>query len=195
MKFTSIFIIMSLSFTTTVNAQSVADPKGKIEKMHAFFTNYYSNSKSCNCDISKNTKILRDQISTLILDFNKSEYFPGYADVGRESSDHYLELLFESNNDAHIQKAMELMYPQVLSKNASAIQYATYIDKSTYAKIKLQVYGTLVKAENICPPPGEIKFTVMPIRDSENVEMRRAKIGLTTIPEMIENYRDRILRK
>lgn len=195
MKFFSIITIIFINCITGMNAQNITDPKAKIEAAYTSYQNFYSDRKCCNCQNSAGLEEVKNRINLLISEFNQAGYFPGFNEVGKESANRYLELLLESNNEVSINTAMELMYPKVLEKNADPLQYATYIDKKSYSETKLQVYGTIVKAENICLPPGKIKFTVMPIKDSKDVEARRASIGLTSIDEMVENYRKRIIGK
>jgi len=109
--------------------------------------------------------------------------YPGFRQVGEKSSNNFWLLV--QHADAHPtfqRQILKLMLPEVKKKNASPVNYAYLTDRIATNSGQLEEYGTQVKYEG----PGLGKAVPNSLRDPQNVNKRRAAIGM----EPLENYLD-----
>lgn len=171
-----------------VKAQSAE--KEMIENAFALY-----NNQSGNCTACPGTAA-NDKISTtlngLVDYFNGKNSYPGFAQVGKEASGHYLTLLASGRiSDAAVNRTMELMYTEVLRQNADPEAYASFYDKLSYRQKGKQVYGTIINVDCITCGSDKRVFTVVPLADEANVDKMRKKIGLDkTLAQSLAAYKE-----
>jgi hypothetical protein len=172
-------------------AQDIKEMVKRIESIYGAFNGNTGFDNTCKCVLNKDS--LKKVAAQLVENLNTAGFFPGYSETGKEVSDHYYEILVDAGITGETaQKAIQLMYNQVLKKNANVEKYANYIDRQNYKRTQKQVYGTMISIDNIGSGTEDIRFNVFPIEDNENVESRRASIGLPTIKETLEKFRQSI---
>ncbi len=109
--------------------------------------------------------------------------YPGFKQVGKKSSNNFWLLVQHADAHPDFQRQMlELMLPEVQKKNASPINYAYLTDRIAINSGQLEEYGTQVIYEG----SGLGKAVPRSLRDPENVNKRRAAIGM----EPLEKYLD-----
>ncbi|RZK28519.1 MAG: hypothetical protein EOO63_11070 [Hymenobacter sp.] len=107
--------------------------------------------------------------------------YPGFKQVGEKSSNNFWLLVQHADAYPAFQRQiLKLMLPEVKRKNASSVNYAYLTDRVAINANQLEEYGTQVIYEG----PGLGKAVPKSLRDPQNVNKRRAAIGM----EPLENY-------
>lgn len=107
--------------------------------------------------------------------------YPGFRQVGEKSSNNFWLLVQHADAYPLFQRqVLKLMRAEVQRKNTSPRNYAYLTDRSAENAGQLQEYGTQVKFEG----PSTGKAAPRSLRDPQNVNKRRAAIGM----EMLEEY-------
>ncbi|RZK30230.1 MAG: hypothetical protein EOO61_19540 [Hymenobacter sp.] len=107
--------------------------------------------------------------------------YPGFKQVGEKSSNNFWLLVQHADAYPDFQRhILKLMLPEVKRKNASSVNYAYLTDRVAINANQPEEYGTQVIYEG----PGLGKAVPKSLRDPQNVNKRRAAIGM----EPLENY-------
>lgn len=109
--------------------------------------------------------------------------YPGFRQVGEKSSSNFWLLVQHADAHPEFQRQMlKLMKEEVKKKNASPRNYAYLTDRVAEASGQPQEYGTQV----VYKGPGIGKAEPKSLRDPQNVNKRRAAIGMETLEEYLE---------
>ena len=110
-----------------------------------------------------------------------NEYgFPGYNQVGKETSNHFFILVQHCDDDPGFQqRVLSLMKPEVERNNADTKGYAYLTDRVLINSDKPQLYGTQVTYQNGRAVAG-------PVADVERLDKRRAAVGLEPIDSYLQ---------
>lgn len=107
--------------------------------------------------------------------------FPGYIQVGEQSSDNFWLLLQHCDKDVAFQEeALGLMKAEVDNGNANGINYAYLLDRTSVNRGKMQVYGTQMQLNS-----DSSSYEPQPLTDPGNVNSRRTAVGLPPIEDYI----------
>jgi hypothetical protein len=117
------------------------------------------------------------QLKTLF----KENGFLGYNEVGEQSSHNFLQMVQRMDADSTFQQEVLVEMKKHIAKiNASPIEFAYLTDRVNLNQGKPQVYGTQLKINE-----KGISYEPKMVIDSQNLNKRRAEIGLGTIEEAI----------
>lgn len=109
--------------------------------------------------------------------------YPGFQQVGEQSSSNFWLLVQHADAQPDFQRRiLKLMQGEVKKKNASPRNYAYLTDRVAEASGQPQEYGTQV----VYKGPGIGKAEPKSLRDPQNVNKRRAAIGMETLEEYLE---------
>lgn len=107
--------------------------------------------------------------------------FLGYKEVGEKSSHNFFQMVQKMDSDSTFQQeVLVVMKKQIEKINASPIEFAYLTDRLNLNHSKPQVYGTQLKINE-----KGTTYEPKPVIDPENLNKRRAEIGLGTIEEAI----------
>ena len=108
--------------------------------------------------------------------------YPGFRQVGEKSSSNFWLLVQHADAHPEFQRqVLRLMLAQVQRKNASPRNYAYLTDRVAEASGQPQEYGTQVTYKG----PGIGRAEPRSLRDPQNVNKRRAAIGMETLEEYL----------
>lgn len=114
--------------------------------------------------------------------------YSGFKQVGQKSA--YNFFLLVQHADAHPdfqRKVLRLMLPEVKRKNAAPADYAYLTDRIAINSGQLEEYGTQVKyTGDVGKDFSKVIAVPVSLRDPQNVDKRRAAIGM----EPLQNYLD-----
>ena len=117
------------------------------------------------------------QIKTIFKDYG----FLGYKEVGNESSYNFLQMIQHFDDDSTFQQQVLVEMKKHIDKiNAKPIEFANLTDRVNLNQKKFQVYGTQLKLNE-----KGTTFEPKPVIDPQNLNKRRADIGLGTIEDAI----------
>jgi hypothetical protein len=124
-----------------------------------------------------------DSLNTMQAKQIFKEYgFLGFEEVGKAGSNNFWLLVQHTYKDYKFQESvLSEMKKHVERKNANGVDYAYLIDKTMLNTGKQQIYGTQMRRDRetgITTPNN--------LFEPENVNKRRAEVGLDTIEEYIE---------
>lgn len=105
------------------------------------------------------------------------------ADVIGEQGNSTLFLVIQHSNIETQEKYLPMMREAVQKKNARPSELALLEDRVALGTGKKQIYGSQISQD---PKTG--KYYVRPLVDPENVDKRRAEVGLDPIQNYISNY-------
>jgi tetratricopeptide (TPR) repeat protein len=132
-------------------------------------------------------KVLRnmqkaDSSNMVVLKKLFKEYgFLGFEEVGKQGSNNFWLMMQHCDTDPKFQEeVLADMKKHIERKNASPSNYAYLIDRVNVNTGKPQVYGTQMKVNN-----DQSSYEPKPVIDPENLNKRRAEVGLGTIEEYI----------
>lgn len=112
--------------------------------------------------------------------------WPGWSLVGEDGALAAWVLIQHADLQLDLQKrGLELMRAAVEADDTDPSDLAYLIDRVLVAEGKPQLYGTQLGAG----PDGELAPRT-PIQDEANVDARRAEMGLGTLEEYYEEFRD-----
>ena len=107
--------------------------------------------------------------------------FLGFSEVGEESSHNFMQMVQLFDNDSTFQKQVLVEMKKHIDKsNANPIEFANMTDRVNLNQEKFQVYGTQLKLIE-----KGTTFEPKPVIDPQNLNKRRAEVGLGTIEEAI----------
>lgn len=107
--------------------------------------------------------------------------FLGYSEVGKESSHNFLQMVQRFDSDSTFQQQVLIeMKKQIDNINANPTEFADLTDRVNLNQNKLQVYGTQLKLND-----KGTTFEPKPVIDPQNLNKRRAEVGLGTIEQAI----------
>lgn len=106
----------------------------------------------------------------------------GIDKVGGQAN-HTLFLVIQHSDLKTQQKYLPMMKKAVKSKNASANSLALLEDRVALGEGKRQIYGSQIGRDNETQ-----KNYVLPLEDPENVDKRRAKVGLAPFAEYVKRW-------
>ncbi|WP_052695866.1 DUF6624 domain-containing protein [Hymenobacter sp. AT01-02] len=113
--------------------------------------------------------------------------YPGFRQVGEQSANNFWLLVQHADAYPAFQRqVLQLMLTEVQRKNASPINYAYLTDRVAINSGRLEEYGTQVVYQG----PGIGHAVPKSLRDPENVDKRRAAIGM----EPLKTYLDRMTK-
>ncbi len=106
--------------------------------------------------------------------------YPGYDMVGKETSDQYFLLVQHSDfNVPFQQEVLKAVKKQVKKGNASGQSFAFLTDRTEINNGRPQVYGTQINMSG--------NTTIKPCIDLDNLDKRRASVGLEPIKAYLDN--------
>ena len=109
--------------------------------------------------------------------------YPGFRQVGEKSANNFWLLVQHADAYPAFQRqVLQLMLTEVKRKNASPVNYAYLTDRVAINSGQPEEYGTQVVYEG----PGIGKAIPKSLRDAQNVDRRRAAMGM----EPLKNYLD-----
>jgi hypothetical protein len=124
-----------------------------------------------------------DSSNMIVLKKLFKEYgFLGIEEVGKQGSNNFWLMMQHCDGDPKFQEeVLSEMKKHIERKNASSSNYAYLIDRVNVNTGKPQVYGTQMKVNN-----DRSSYEPQSVIDPENLNKRRAEVGLNTIEEYIE---------
>jgi hypothetical protein len=123
-----------------------------------------------------------DSLNMIILKVLFKDYgFLGFGEVGKKGSGNFGLMMQHCDRDPKFQEeVLSEMKKHIERKNADPSNYAYLIDRVNVNTGKPQVYGTQMKLNQ----EGS-SYEPKPVVDPENLNKRRAEVGLGTIEEYI----------
>lgn len=126
-------------------------------------------------------KTVGDADKILLKTLFKDNGFLGYSEVGEQSSHNFLQMVQRMDADSTFQQEVLVEMKKHIAKiNASPIEFAYLTDRVNLNQAKPQVYGTQLKINE-----KGTSYEPKSVIDPENLNNRRAEIGLGTIEEAI----------
>jgi hypothetical protein len=126
-------------------------------------------------------KTVADSDKILLKNLFKAYGFLGYSEVGKQSSNNFLQMVQRFDADSSFQQEVLVEMKKHIAKiNASSIEFAYLTDNVNLNQKKLQVYGTQLKLNE-----KGTSYEPKPVIDPKNLNIRRAEVGLGTIEESI----------
>lgn len=126
-------------------------------------------------------KTVGDSDKILLKTLFKDHGFLGYNEVGEQSSHNFLQMVQRMDIDSTFQQeVLMVMRKQIEKINASPIEFAYLTDRVNLNQGKPQVYGTQLKINE-----KGTSYEPKTVIDPENLNKRRAEIGLGTIEEAV----------
>lgn len=108
--------------------------------------------------------------------------------VGEKGAGAAFIIAQHADHDTDFQKkVLKHLYEAYKDENATGQQVALLTDRVRMAEGKPQLYGTQAQFRN-----GEVQFH--PIKDSTNVDQRRANMGLPPLSEYAEKLNEEVLK-
>jgi hypothetical protein len=121
----------------------------------------------------------------------KQHGFLGFEEVGKKGSHNFWLIIQHSDQDPKFQDdVLQEMKKHIERKNADGTDYAYLIDRVNVNTGKLQMYGTQARRSHATD-----KVEILNLFEPENVNKRRAEVGLGTIEEYIEMLDSYFARK
>ncbi len=105
------------------------------------------------------------------------------ADVVGEDGNAALFLVIQHSNTAAQKKYLPMLRDAVKQKKADATNLALLEDRVALSEGKKQIYGSQISGDNT----GQ--YWVRPLQDPENVDKRRAKVGLPPMAEYVSHWK------
>lgn len=113
--------------------------------------------------------------------------FPGYDLVGKDFSDSFWNLVqHQDDYPAFQEEVLRKMWLEVSRNNATGIYYAYLLDRVKVNAGALQVYGTQMRLS-----ADSTSFEPQPAIDPQNLDRRRAEVGLPPMREYIDQMNAR----
>lgn len=127
-------------------------------------------------------EINADSLNMIILKKLFREYgFLGFEEVGKQGSSNFWLMMQHCDRDPVFQEeVLSEMKKHIERKNANPSNYAYLIDRVSVNTYKPQVYGTQMKLNQ-----NRISYEPQTVIEPENLNKRRAEVGLSTIEEYI----------
>jgi hypothetical protein len=124
-----------------------------------------------------------DSLNMIILKKLFLQYgFLGIEEVGKQGSGNFWLMMQHCDRDPKFQEeVLSEMKKHIERKNANPSNYAYLIDRVNVNTNKIQVYGTQMTLNK-----DKTSYEPKPVIDPENLNKRRAEVGLGTIEEYIE---------
>ena len=124
-----------------------------------------------------------DSLNMIVLKKLFKEYgFLGIEEVGEQGSSNFWLMMQHCDTDPKFQEeVLAEMKKHIERKNANPSNYAYLIDRVNVNTNKPQIYGTQMKLNH-----DQTSYEPKPVIDPENLNKRRAEVGLGTIEEYIE---------
>lgn len=126
---------------------------------------------------------LVDSLNMIVIKKLFKQYgFLGFEEVGKKGSHNFWLIIQHSDQDPKFQEdVLQEMKKHIERKNADGTDYAYLIDRVNVNTGKLQMYGTQARRSHATG-----KVEILNLFEPENVNKRRAEVGLGTIEEYIE---------
>ena len=123
-----------------------------------------------------------DSSNMVILKILFKDYgFLGFEEVGKQGSSNFWLMMQHCDKDPKFQEeVLSEMKKHIERKNADPSNYAYLIDRVNVNTGKPQVYGTQMRLNK-----DQTSYEPKPVIDSENLNKRRAEVGLGAIEEYI----------
>lgn len=113
--------------------------------------------------------------------------FPGFNLVGEDYSNSFWNIIQHQDNNLEFQKfALDKMKKEVDRNNASKLYFAYLIDRVKINSGEEQIYGTQMQLNS-----DSTSYEPKPVIDQENLDKRRAEVGLIPISEYIDTMNKR----
>jgi hypothetical protein len=175
-----VLIIFSYSFTSKLSAQKGIDSTllKKLEHMSIIDQLAASKSKSSSTLSTSEWADSVYQAHQKFLENTLNKFgYPGYNLVGKRGSQLYWVMVQHSDFNPNFQlQVLDSMYKEVQNNNADPINYAYLLDRVKMNMGEKLVYGTQVTYHWFS---GKARYR--PTIDPENLNQRRAEIGLEPI--------------
>ena len=108
-------------------------------------------------------------------------------DIIGSNGNEALFLVIQHSTPAVMEKYLPIMKAAVLEKKAEATQLALLQDRVNMNQGKKQIYGSQLRS-NSQNADGSENWFIYPIEDAQNVDKRRAEIGLRPIAEYMKSF-------
>jgi hypothetical protein len=180
-----IFIILSSCFTSKISAQNEIDSTLLKELERMIGIDQLAASKSGSSEKLSTTE-WADSVYRAHKNFAENildkDGFPGFDKLGKRGSNLYFALVQHSDFDVNFQKrALDSMYQEVQVNNADPRDFAYLQDRVQMNTGKKLLNGTQVDYHWFS---GKARY--LPTIDPENLNKRRADIGLEPIEVYLE---------
>lgn len=124
-----------------------------------------------------------DSINQVIVKSILDKYgWLGISEIGNQCSSTLYRVIQHSNLNIQ-EKYLPLVREAVKNKEAKPSDLATLEDRVALRQGKKQVYGTQVGQDK-----KSLKYYISPLEDPDNVDNRRAEVGLEPLSKALENY-------
>jgi hypothetical protein len=129
--------------------------------------------------------IMEDQDSINLIKVEKILNEHGWlgADIVGDQGNYTLFLVIQHADLETQEKYLPMMREAVQKGNAKAQDFAFLVDRVALRKGERQIYGT-----QIGPDPETYEWVVRPLIDPDNVDKRRAEVGLGTLQDYISDH-------
>jgi hypothetical protein len=183
-----ISFIFSCILINNIQGQSTIDSAlvGELERMIVLDQLAASNAQPPEGNNSLSQKEWKDSIyrahQSILEKVLDDHGYPGFNMVGKRGSQLYWAMVQHSDFDPSFQKrVLDSMYVEVQNNNADPRNYAYLTDRVNLNFNKDLVYGTQL-TYNLITGQAHYKTTI----DPENLNKRRAEIGLEPIEDYLE---------
>jgi hypothetical protein len=106
----------------------------------------------------------------------------GISEIGNQCSSALYRVIQHSDLNTQ-EKYLPLIREAVKNKEAKPRDLATLEDRVALRQGKKQIYGTQVGQDK-----NSLKYYVSPLADPDNVDKRRAEVGLEPLSMVLESY-------
>ncbi len=155
-----------------LDSMAVIDQQVQQEAMTARGEEVEKSIRHMNEIFKRHTSVLKQIVA-------RSGY-PGFNQVGKESSNNFWLLVQHSDHDPAFQKqVLKLMEKEVNKGNASAHNYAYLLDRVNINSGLAQVYGTQLEYK-------DGKAVAKKLANPKEVNKRRAAVGLEPLEEYLQ---------
>ena len=136
-------------------------------------------------ELKEHVKILKKQYSINTIKIKKILDEHGWlgADIIGNQGNTTLFLVIQHSDFETQEKYLPMMREAVQKGNAKAKDLAFLEDRVALRKGKKQIYGS-----QIAPDPETGEYIVLPLIDPENVDKRRAEVGLGKLQDYISDF-------
>ena len=189
------YFIFNYSFGQNIEKTEVHLDKQLVTILDTIYVDDQENRKQIN-DIAKeygweskelkdHLKIIEEQDSINIIKIKKILDEHGWlgADIIGNQGNTTLFLVIQHSDLETQEKYLPMMREAVKKGNAKAYNLAFLEDRVALRKGEKQIYGS-----QIAPDPESGEYIILPLIDPENVDKRRAEVGLGKFQDYISDF-------
>lgn len=176
--------VLSVNYDKTLQKE-LLDIYTEDQGIRGEFMKIYTDPKSDKKKIDSIGKIMNKKDSVNLIKVIKILDEKGWVgkDVVGAQANQTLFLVIQHSDLQYQQKYLPMMRDAVKKGNAKASSLALLEDRVALREGKKQIYGSQVSYH----PTTKIPF-VSPLEDPENVDKRRASVGLATMSDYLKNW-------